>query len=69
MADPNPKDVVGCVHAILGFFTVLPMWLVLLYGILSRVEAPSWMWGVYFAYVPTAIATAAIGIVVKFLDE
>lgn len=69
MSDTKTKEVAGCLGAVLAMFVTLPMWLVLLFGILSRVDAPVWMWGLYWAYIPTSLCIASISIVVKLMDE
>ena len=44
--------------ALAGFlwavFIVTPIWFTILYVILSSINASSWVWGLYFAYIPVS---------------
>jgi len=69
MADPKKRDVVGCITSLIGLVLLTPLRLVLLYGILSRIETPTWMWVLYFCYWPTALMWGICSAVVKLIDE
>jgi len=44
--------VAGCLAASVQMFVVFPMWIAILYQILTRIDIPSWTWGLFWAYVP-----------------
>lgn len=45
--------------AVITLFFVMPAWYILLYQIISRLDMPGWVWGIYFAYVPAGLMVAA----------
>lgn len=49
----------GCILAMMHLIVVLPLWYALLFGLLDRVEAPTWMWICYFTYMPAGFAIAS----------
>lgn len=58
MADITPKDLCGCLGAIFLFFLSLPLWYVLLFWVLTSLEAPGAIWACYWIYVPSGIISA-----------
>jgi hypothetical protein len=45
---------------LLHFGAVLPLWLSLVYGILTRVEASNLMWLMFGLYVPAVLAASVL---------
>lgn len=54
------KEIASIVGALLSVFFVLPIWLVLIYQILDKLEVSGFTWGLYIAYVPSAMLVGAI---------
>lgn len=56
MADAKvKKNVTGCLFVILKLFTTDAMWLWLLHSILTRIEASTIEWYVFWTYVPVSV--------------
>ncbi len=55
MSDITPKQGLGCILAVITFFITIPIWYVLLFAILQRVDAAPWMWVAYWIYIPVGI--------------
>lgn len=54
----NIKDELGCFVSIVGVLFVMPAWYFLLFGILSRIDASTAMWTVYWVYIPLGFSVA-----------
>lgn len=65
----KPKDIAGCLQSAIGLCVTTPLWLCLMFWIISQLNAPVWVWVVYWTYVPFLVAALFVGIVVKLLDE
>ena len=63
------KSTGGCLVAILQFLVITPMWMYLLYQILTRVNATDLMWFVYWAYVPMMFVAIVMGAFVQAFSE
>lgn len=50
-----------------SLFITTPIWFTILYVILSRVNAPSWVWGLYFAYIPVSFTGNVLATFFKML--
>lgn len=46
--------------ALLYFFVVMPMWFYMLHWCLSSLNAPAYVWGCFWAYVPLSIILMAM---------
>lgn len=54
---------IGCAIFIISLCVTTPMWMILLFAIMSRVDVPEWAWVLYWVYVPThVISTMVIAI-------
>lgn len=58
----KPSQIGGCLTAMLRLTITLPIWYTLLFGILSRIECPTWMWIAFWIYTP-------VGILLSFVEE
>lgn len=58
--DSGEEAAAGCAVACISIFITLPMWFALLFGILDRIEAPTWMWSCFFAYMPSTWIAVAL---------
>lgn len=55
----------GCIGALLSLCGSLPGWLYLLHYILVAVEASSFVWAIYWAYVPVSVLGAIFTVLSK----
>jgi len=39
------------------------------YGILARVNAPTWLWGMYYAYIPTVLTGIFMAGIFKVMQD
>ena len=46
-----------------------PMWLMLFYQLLAAVDAPPWVWALYFCYLPAHAVGLILGIIVHLLED
>ncbi|MHC4302110.1 MAG: hypothetical protein ACYS7Y_33015 [Planctomycetota bacterium] len=53
--DLTGKQVTGCLGAVLHLSICIPIWYVLLFHVLSVIQAPPWIWAAYWVYVPTGV--------------
>ena len=51
--DVSNSSYVAGITVLWSCFVTTPMWLMMTYGILTRINAPTWLWGMYYAYIPT----------------
>lgn len=59
MSKPTDTEAfVGCMSAIWTLAVVGPMWLFLLYGILSSINAPNHLWVLFWCYLPAHLIGA-----------
>ena len=58
----EPYQLAGCLTAMARLAITLPIWYALLFGILSRIETPAWMWVAFWIYMP-------VGILLSILEE
>jgi len=54
------EQLVGCASAIWSLCVTGPMWLVLLFTILSSIDAPSYAWVLFWCYTPAFIIGCVI---------
>ena len=70
MSDMTPKQAVGCALIFPHILVLLPAWFALLFWVLSATDAPTWAWGIYWAYMPTSFITTLIGrVAVIIIDD
>ena len=55
------KGLVGCTGLVIQMFLVYPIWYILLFVILQRIEPPTWTWVLYIIYIPATLLTSIIG--------
>lgn len=55
MAQDNGENFTGCVLSIWHLIVTGPMWLILLFAIMSANDMPTWAWVLYWVYVPSSI--------------
>lgn len=56
-----------CAAVVIHLLLIQPLWYVLLFAILQRIETESWMWVCYWVYVPAAFVAAAFTQIAKVL--
>lgn len=61
MKSSEAKGLAGCFILIWQFFVTTPMWLILLYHLMSANEMPVFAWVLYWAYVPCLILGVIFG--------
>lgn len=54
------KEKMKVIGSLAVVFIVMPMWFALLYQILDKVDADSFTWGLYWAYVPVSIVVTTL---------
>jgi hypothetical protein len=69
MAANNKAKGVGCIIGGLYMLIGLPIWFAMIYGILLSSNAESWVWTLFWVYIPVAfgfhIAKASVEIVTE----
>jgi len=65
----NNKDKAGCLCGVAQLFIIQPMWFALLWVLLTGVGAPTWAWGIYWAYVPVCVLVGLATAFVTTLDD
>lgn len=66
MSDKNDNQrAAGCVLGILALFVMLPMSFALWFGVLTAIEAPTWMWVVFWIHVPVTIVVSILRVMVE----
>lgn len=60
-SDIEPWMVPGCLGAMLSIFGVRPLWFMLVFGILMKIDADPWMWVLFVTYVPLTFVVNALG--------
>jgi len=63
----DAEALTGCVSAIWTLAVTGPMWLFLLYGILTTINAPNHMWILFWCYVPANIVGCTLISIFKAL--
>jgi hypothetical protein len=61
----RPSVFAGCAVGVGRLCVSWPIWYALLFGILQRIDAPTWMWVAYFVYVPSGLLLGVCEEVVK----
>lgn len=65
----DTEKVVGCIGVGACLCTTVPMWLVLLFALMSANDMPTCAWTLYWAYVPTyVLVILAMGIIRLLAD-
>lgn len=54
------KTTSGCLGALLHMFTVFPLWISLVYGVMLASDPEQWVWMVFYAYVPVSVIVAIV---------
>lgn len=67
----NAETAVGCVLMMWTMFVTTPMWLVLLFLILSALgdNIPVWGWVLYWTYIPSMILGLALAAITKQIKD
>jgi hypothetical protein len=68
MADTKPSFAAGCTGAFIALFISTPLWMVLLFGMLARIDAPTWMWVVHWTYLPFQVCAAIAIHLARLMD-
>lgn len=58
--EAKPAVYVACMGAVLTVCLTLPIWYILLFGILWRTEAPAWQWVLFIIYVPVTLLASLL---------
>ena len=56
--ETKPSQVLGCAFGLLRLTVTLPLWYIILYAILSRIDTPTGIWVAFWVYVPTGLMLA-----------
>jgi hypothetical protein len=59
--ESTEKQVGGCFLAAWSLGVTMPMYFVLSFGVLQRIDAANWMWILFWMYVPAHILGAIFG--------
>lgn len=63
------KEQIGCAGILFRVVIAIPLWLVLMFGILSHIDAPAWLWGCFWGYAPaTWVGSIIYGIALSVKD-
>lgn len=54
------EQIVGCASAMWSLCVTCPMWLVLLFTILSSIDVPSYAWVLFWCYLPAHIVASVM---------
>lgn len=46
---------IGCLMHLLRLFVLLPLWLSIMFGVLTHIDAPTWLWVVFWIYAPSIL--------------
>jgi hypothetical protein len=65
--ESTPRVVVGCFGAFWLLFICFPMWVAMLHGILSACNPPSYVWLLFYVYIPVAFIGGVVQQVLKVL--
>lgn len=66
---PKTK-IIGCILTFISFLFIAPMWFALIFGILWNIDAPTWMWVLYWVWCPLAFMVGFMkGLVVDLLSD
>lgn len=58
---------VATASLIWSVLVTLPMWFVMTYAILARIDSPPWLWGLFYAYIPTCFTAYFLQYIWKVL--
>ena len=59
MAANDEGEMAGCLVVFWSAFVTTPMWLLLLFMVMSTAEHPTWVWALYWVYVPCQMVLPA----------
>jgi hypothetical protein len=62
------KELAGCAAGNWNLLVNLPMWLILLFGILQTIDAPTWTWILYFIYLPCNVLGKVLNELFKMMN-
>ena len=60
MSEPDGADIASCVGTLFTIVVTGPMWYVLMFGILSRIDSPPWLLALYWCYVPVGFLATVV---------
>ena len=55
--------------ALIGLFLTLSLWFIMLYGIISSIDAPVWLWAIFWVYVLLIFILAFIAKLIERMDD
>lgn len=62
---PNDgQKMAGCLCGLLSLAILLPMSIGLWFGTLTAIEAPTWMWVLFWVYAPAVIILSVLRVIV-----
>lgn len=59
-SDKDELGVAGCLLAVLTLLIQLPLFYAMMFGILQACDAPTWVWVIYWIWVPVGCVLAAL---------
>lgn len=62
------KGLSGCALIVWQFFVGLPLWFSIIYGLMSAVQPPQWVWICFFIYIPVQLVGFALSSVFHLAD-
>lgn len=69
MSSRQTQQSVKLIFSAMWVFLVQPLWLAVMFGILSLLTAPTWMWVCYWVYVVSTVLLALTQALTDVLKE
>ena len=63
--DLKPSALAGCDVGIGRILITLPLWYAIMFGVLQRIDTPTWLWVAFFVYMPSGILLSVMEEIVK----
>ena len=68
-AETTATGCIGIVILFLGFFVLMPMYLFLVFAVLSAADVPAHVWAVFWTYVGLRLVFGGIGLALEVAKE
>lgn len=69
MTDNDTKGAAGCIMSVATLLIHLPLWYALVGGMLAHIGAPTWMWVIFWVYVPVGVVLGVMRSCVELLGD
>lgn len=57
------------VASVIGLFVLLPMWMLLIYQVLASTNQSTWVWVLYWMYLPISILVSILTKIVEIMED